>query len=394
MMKRLFSRNPSLALGLGYLVGQGSVFLFQFIAKIEHANEFLGLTVIFVSLVSFALQFSDFGNSTYVSRKVINGEQGVDQFLFSRAVLGFLLCSCLSIAAYAADLDSSLLTLLVLLPLIGVVCALQAYGVLEAHGRYVLIAFLQALPWLAMAALFLSLLQLDQTHLNLIPFVLLALCAWLLLFSRRQLAKEARPQPFQPSSRRRWWVALPYVSGPLGGQVWGRVVIFYVSSSVGLASVGDYGIMRNVQIASLLLLGFLMRPILRDYLAQWTDRCESGARLPSLLAKYKTVLALSFLGPATAALLNVSDINSMYLSGWGWLLLGMPMTVVQLACVQCNQVDCGSRLLLGLDALSLSMNVFTFFLFSSFSVVLAIVMGELVQCIASLGGRRAFARYW
>lgn len=386
--------NPSIALAAGYLVGQGSVFGFQLVAKAHDATEFLGLTVLFVSLASFALQFSDFGNTTYVVRKAMEGGNGESTFLTSRSVLAFWSCAIIAIATYQSGQDASLDLLLIGLPLLGMLSGLQLFGVLEARSQYWLMTALQSIPWVTMSVTFSILLWTNQSFLTFVPIALLLACLLVYAAGKRITRREGSSQSAVRPDLKALFSALPFVTGPIGGQVWGRVVILAISSQLGLSALGDYGIVRNTQVALILLLGFLGRPILRSFVATYVASGSRTASLRELLYLYRKLLGLSVIAPVLVILSEVGEFAFSQLSNWSWLLVAIPISLTQVALVQCNQIDYTKRQLILFDNLALVANIGTFFLLIPVGLVFSVVGGEIMQCLVGIGIRRSIKGQW
>lgn len=382
-----YLKNPSIALATGYLVGQGSVFGFQLIAKAYDATEFLGLTVLFVSLASFALQFSDFGNTTYVVRKVMAGKNSESAFLTSRSFLAFWSCAFIAIATYQSGQDASLDLLLVALPLLGMLSGLQVFGVLEARNQYWRMTLLQSIPWATMSVTFSILLWTKQSLLTFAPIALLVACLLVYSAGKRIARYERGAQSAVRPNFKALFSALPFVTGPIGGQVWGRVVILAISSQLGLSALGDFGIVRNTQVALILLLGFLGRPILRSFVAKYVASGSRTASLRELLYLYRKLLGLSVIVPVLVVISEVGEFAIPHLSNWLWLLIAIPISLTQVALVQCNQIDYTKRQLILFDNLALMANIGTFVLLKPVGLVFSVVGGETMQCLVGIGIR-------
>jgi len=381
----------SLFLLIAYVVGQGSVFLFQIHGKFLGEHQLVGISVIVISLVSFCIQFSDVGNVTYLVKNINVKDQGViDNFLRARAAVGVVLALIITIPWYLAENPGidGLVYFLILLPFFALLNGLYRTAYLEVKNNYLFIALVQVVPWVLIALLFYLILFSRIDSYALIVSVLIFAC---LVANRilNELNKSSIVRDISaPVSLNDVRIILPFMVGQLGGQVWGRVLIFLIAANGGLASLGDFGIVRNVYIALILIIGFALRPALRNFIISM-DKVEAGeSNYFYLIKKTRYVFLVSVAVSCLSLLIYGYD----FWPGSEWVLMIslIPLVMLGQMAAKCNQIDMSPRKIIYSDYAALLVNVFVFLILLESSVLLAIVAGELVQFLLMIVLRLRF----
>jgi hypothetical protein len=384
-MIRQILKNPSLLLAGGYAAGQGSMFLTQLAVKHFGFNETLGIIVILVSVVSFALQFMDIGNSTFMVRAITRAEDDVaSEFLIARAVVAFFTCLLFSAWVYFEHKEIVSMATLVAIPIIGAICGGTATAYLEANRRYLLLTIANGMPWLTMSLVCgISTFYLNTNYIfNIVLIAVAVICLAIALFT---LAGSILRFSFFPKLRFKSIQSVwSFVQPQMATQVWARVVIFEVNSQIGLAGLGIFGLFRYMQTAMVLTLGFMTRPQLQKYITSREKNYDY--KLVDLLLLYKTAFAYALLGP----ILWVGSIMVVVPAEWSgvvqWLILvaALPLTLLSIAVTQLNQLTKSSRYILIVETTCLLMNIVTFYSIRSTSTGGAIVAGEVLGALTNL----------
>lgn len=384
-MIRKILHSPSLLLAGGYAAGQGSMFLMQLAVKQFGYDETLGMIVILVSVVSFALQFTDIGNSTFMVRAIARGENDTAaEFLKARVVVAFFICSLFSAWIYFEHKEIVGMVTLVTVPIIGAICGGTATAYLEANRRYFLLTIANAMPWLSMSMMCgLSAFYLNANYIFAMVLITVALicmaiailvatrCTQKLYFSRKLEIRAIQSV---------WSFFLPQ----MGGQIWFRVVIFELNNKIGLAALGIFGLFRYVQVATLLVLGFMTRPQLQKYIA--TCEKNSDYKLIDLLRLYKTAFIFAMFGPIIWVISKLVVVPAGWYEPLQWLVLlvALPLTLVSISVTQLNQLTRPFQYVVFVEALCLGLNVVTFYHILSVSASVAIVAGEAIAALANV----------
>lgn len=361
----------------GYLVGQGGVFLLQLLLKIYGYQELLGMTVLAVSFVSLSLQFSDFGNATVVVRSEISGNRtAVVSYLIGRAVLGFAISAIVSFYFYIKyGSGPAVDSILLFSPVLALFCGLSAVGIDEAKKHYASFAVTQAVPWIVLAgSLFILCFSEHRVDLAVFPILFTAILIVRFTWSRSGIDLSRSLFSRIPVGV---YLAVPIVLAPISGQIWGRIVLFMVGDKVGLSALGEFGLARNIQVAWLLTLSFMSRPILRNFLDK-VRADNSSANLFDLVLCSRRVLGLSMWAPLSVGLVYFMG----YLSdGYMWycILAIIPVMWIHSQVHVINQLTFKFKWLVIVDHVGLIFGVFVFLLFIERSPLLAVVFSEVIQ---------------
>jgi O-antigen/teichoic acid export membrane protein len=376
-------RNPSLILAGGYALGQGSAFAVQIAARYFGYHELSGIFVVVISVLSFCFQFADFGNPTYLVKDVSSGRiNEAISFIKSRRVWALLICSGFSVWTLTQSRLDGLWILIIIVPFIGAICG-NFYGAfLEARGAYFRLALIGVLPWFCMSLALLSFFVAANQNHAMVIVGLVTICA---CYISMCLSKKLVNEKIAPVKIKRFWTVMPFVLSPLGGQIWFRYVLFTISTTVGLSSLGAMGIARNIQIAILLCVGFIARPALRKYIT--IIATENGQMsLIGVLKSYR----YAFIGASFAPILlsiflsSIVDSDADTIQYWSLILFTIPLTLLGQAASAANQLRNGPKYILLTDYSCLAANALAFLLIVSYSPVLAIVASESVHAIALL----------
>ena len=261
------ARHRTLALAVGFALGQGSVFLVNACLLWRGQKEAAGLLVALTACFSFTLLFADIANPTRLVQLIARGDAaGISDFLAGRSLVGGLAGGALALLLMAQITGGGLAVLCA-------VCAGLAAAVygrataahLEALGAYWRFSLVQCVPWVAFALVSgIAFAALDTEA----AVAVIALSMPLVAMGYALLAgRQAQPRnPARSPLRVTWWGkaggALPYLVGPLLSQVWGRLVILMLVVLYGAPFLGEFGLFRQMEVAAILMFGFALRPVI------------------------------------------------------------------------------------------------------------------------------------
>jgi O-antigen/teichoic acid export membrane protein len=371
--------NPSLVLALGYAIGQGSIFVLQLTARYLGLFEVAGLIVLLVSVISFCFQFSDMGNSTYLVKNIIEKQTNqVSQFIYSRAVLGLLICILFSIVGWYQYPKPSLIAMYLVLPLIGAFCALFQTSYLEASQNYLKMAICNCLPWLVMCIAMLAFFTpADMT----LAVAIVSLSVLVCCFCVCRYCWFFKKSDFEFKSI---LIASAFVFPPLGGQVLFRYILFSLASTASLAELGALGTVRYGQVGSILILSFIIRPLIRDCINDFSSG-SADISFATLIKKYKFALILSVSISIVCIVVYLINLNHAEnragLVYWLPVLFMLPLVVCAQAATQTNQLILKPSLQLFIEYLGLAVNLIAFVVLVMINPVVAIVVGEVLYAI-------------
>ncbi len=384
-MNRKILRNPSLLLAGGYAAGQGSMFLTQLVVKHYGYNEMLGIIVILVSIISFALQFIDIGNSTFMVRAITRAENDTaGEFLINRAVVAFFICLLFSWWVFYENKEIAGVVTLLALPIIGAICGGTATAYLEANRNYFTLTVANAMPWLTMSLVSgLTAFFLPAGYIFIVTFAsIVAVCSLSLIYTFNRYFRNIQSAP--KINLKTIKSVLAFVLPQMGGQIWFRMVIFEINNKLGLIGLGVFGLFRYAQVAMLLILGFMTRPKLQQYIAN--HNVNNCYRLSDLLFLYKTAFAFSMLGPILwiCSMLIVLPTEWAEFVQWTILVAALPITLISIAVSQLNQLTQSFQYIVIVETFCLLMNILVFYLLFSISTGGAIVAGESLGAISNI----------
>lgn len=380
MIKKII-KNPSAILAAGYVFGQGCVFLLLICAQFLGYKEMSGVLVVVVSMLSFCFQFGDFGNQNYLSKEIAKGNVGKTiSFLHCRSVFAFLICSIVALWACMENRIDGLWIVAVCMPFVAALCGLSYGAFAEASGNYLKLVVINILPWVGMTCGLASIFLHTDTRLVMLLVASFAVFGCVIAFF---MAKRNLPVQKVAIDSSTLLLVMPYILSPLGGQIWFRYVIFQLGAAVGLSSLGAMGVIRNLQIAILLCVGFLVRPALR--LSVRAAVASGGAiTMTHVFLGYRTgIIISSFLSFAAIGCwlyIGTTDSDTM----WYWILLlaPIPLTLIGQAAASANQLRNGHKYILLTDYSCLCINVIAFISLVNYHPLLAIIVSESLHALA------------
>jgi hypothetical protein len=379
-------KQPSFILIAGYLAGQGSALLLQGSTKLMGYDELVGIFVLVISLYSFGFQFSDIGNSTYLVKKSTEfNKADILGYLRVRSLTALIICIIFSIFSfYSSDfVIHELYPFFILAPLSGCLAASYRTAILEAESNYLLMAIHNAIPWLALSLLlsltvFFSIDRLFELSVVIgIAIIFVVYVNGILIKSKAEISEGA-------VYRNKIIRVFQFVAPQLGGQVWGRVILFHVATNIGLSALGVFGLIKYIQVFLTLMIGFVTRPKLRNYI----DKCLSESLAPSfedLILEYKIGLLLAFIGPVIY-LFSLAPLFSNTGSNWFLILCAIPFVFLSQTCIQINQLTLKPALQVIGSYIGLLLNMAGFFMLlnSGQDYPEAILAGEVLQCASNI----------
>lgn len=377
-------------LGAGYLTGQGAAFVSQIAIRHVAGGEVLGIAVLLLSFFSFAFQFSEYGNTTLLIRIAdtqLRARTG--QMVIFRAAIGGVVT--LGLAGFSVHLSEGSLSplLLITMPVAAILAGLLPFASIELHGNYRFIVVTQVAVWMGVAVS-LQFLQYADRNFGQIA----AQCLWLVVLSccliaarsynsAIQIAPEApstMTKPLdQPSAS--FILMLSHVLPPLGGQLFGRVVLLTAQSNYGLAFLGTFGLAKYLQVAATLTLSFMLRPKNRSLIIALNRQSLRNYKLSATLLHFKRELQISTIVSSAAILGYIVLRESTDHAVWLLLLCHIPLWVVGNVSSQFNARQIrGTHFLLS-EYSGLAANAAVFFSVVQSDLIASIVLGECSQAI-------------
>lgn len=309
-------------------MGQGSLFLAQLMIKIFGNGEQLGLSVLLISYFSFAMQFSDYGNSAYVVSKLKEGEtRQVFKFFQARALIAIVCCAALVV--WQNPLEHSGVLMILMLSIAGGAAGASCVGVFEYRGEYKRYAAIQATPWVLAALCLVAIVILPTIKMD-----VAGMCFCVSILGASIYASHAAkkwPETNLVNSRA-IFAALSFIAPALGGQLMGRYVLNSIKDDYGLLELGDFGLLKYMQIACFLSLGFWLRPIHREIALR--DREPQG--LVHVIGVYKFPLIMAATISGVALSIRICSMALGHDLAWSALLLSAVFFVLSSIASQRN----------------------------------------------------------
>lgn len=378
---------------LGFIVGQGSLFCLQLYFLALNRDSDAGFIYALITLYSFSAQFSELGNTVRYSQINAKGDvREKENFYFGRWAIA-LIAGVLTTLWYILISKSQDFPIEVMPFLIG--CAAMIFAVNgnaenESAGKYGKYVLIQSGGWV----LFCVLIVLSYSVLGENSYKKFALYLPLLIAI---LVWYANPTPNSIHKNKITIGILfagvmsifPYLFGQVFAQVWGRLMIANIHSDFGLEELGKFGIVRQVQLSLILLIGFLIRPHVRKYVSD-VGCNEKPHTLRCLLVDCRNYLILSLLLSLLALL--IYGLNGMLgvlgkYREWMPLLMGTFPTVLGIVLLQyIHSLGIGRHVLI-LEIVALSLNMMVFLSLISEYKAYAILMSEaalLIVCVLYL----------
>lgn len=379
-------KQPSFILMVGYIVGQGSALLLQGVTKLMGYDELVGVFVLVISLYSFGFQFSDIGNSTYLVKKATElNKADVLGYLRVRSLAALIICIAFSIFSfYSSDLVVyELYPFFILAPLSGCLAANFRTAILESESNYLYMAIYNAIPWLSLSLLLSSILLLSSDRLFELS-IYISIAIVIVMYINGKLIECGAKINADPAYHNKIIRVFQFVAPQFGGQVWGRMILFYVASNIGLAALGVFGLIKYAQVFLTLMIGFVTRPKLRMYI----EKCSRELvppRFEDLILEYKFGFLLALIGPVIY-IFSLTPLFSGVSSNWFLILCAIPFVFVAQTCIQINQLTLKPALQIAGSYIGLFLNVAAFFMVLDFgyNYPSAILAGEVFQCVSNI----------
>lgn len=385
------SLKASLLLAIGYFSSQGLYFLFQIWMKYRGMHELLGEFVVLVGVFSFAFQFSEFGNYSYLLRPKISGTRDELAFVTSRAIVGFFLAAVFSYASAKSLSVRFLDPYFWIAPLVALGMALSPNYINEKKLNYISIVGLQFYVWVSLIG------SLLMSSFNLVsPYILASLWIVALMFFLAFLWKAGESVPILVAvSIKDIKRFLFFVFGNLASQLWGRSAIIYVMGVAGASWIGDFSIVRSIQGVIILVLGFSIRPKMVVYFKAGEFLNHDGFKKLSKILLPVMMLAVSCMFVPFVfheVLRNIGDAFGGRLIykyfDFSFLFLSTPFMISMNIASQVSQHINGENRQLYIDTLALAANGCVFFAISYWlhgkTSVFPFVAGDICQSVIAI----------
>lgn len=376
-------RTATAVLISAYGLGQGSVFLLLFITRTYVSTEIAGLLVIALSIISLAQQFGDIGNNPLLVAKLnTNGNDVVAAILRTRSLVGFaiLLAFCFwSYFTLSIEVITKIKPIFLIAPPLALILGTSCAFAYEAKRHYRSVALFSLRLWLVITAS-LTLSIFTETY-----FFTAAALFCLSIAHTTSLSKTYPEYAFfsiwtKVNVKQAFtFIILPIIASAVAGQIWYRYQVLFVADHAGLTQLSSLGLVKSMQTALILAMGFLIRPIMQRKLQDSISIVNSiclidvvrNLRYPLLLVTFVAVTFVCFF------LGNTWHVNS--LMAWSPLFFGLPFAVASILSSQLNSIQISTRILFGVDQIGMLLNVAIFFLLYEFNLPIAVVSGEIVQ---------------
>jgi hypothetical protein len=378
--------SQSVFLLSGFLAGQGSAFFLQASLVASGHGEAAGQMVLLISLFSLALQFSDFGNSTRAVKLYKDDKEfAYRRFLAGRALIGLVVTFVVA-AAFNRTTHFSTQQILTI-GLFG--AAAYFFGLVEtarheARGDFRMLAGFQALPWLIFSAIgFMAATTVSPKASE----FLMGGVAFFLSVAAARISNPQRIRTTRPSIPASI-STLPYLSSLLVGQLWGRVVLVVMANQIGLVGLAYFGIVKQLEVAFILIFGFLVRPRLQEMFKIAHENKNWGGVLKAVRHQ-KTPLLLALCGSALGLLAlpgHQKWIRSPEFERWLPLFLPILPASLNFLLAQINQRCLPAKKFLVLEKFAFAANIGSFLALISQSPLLAIVVAESVPLLVTVAG--------
>lgn len=369
-------------LALGYVGGQGITFITQATIGKYASPDALGLAVLLLSILSFGLQFSEYGNTTFFALRNIVGPAALTHVnLLSRGIIAFLASSVLAVSIPWPTTTSTFVVIISSFAAIFFGCS--NISRIENEGDYLYVAKIQVFCWLACSITIASVSFLEPK----LQFVggivwLLAAISFLFATNEKNVTYELGRYSMIASVRDVGMHIFP----PLGGQILGRVILVATQANHGLALVGVFGMAKYIQTAATLGLSFMMRPKHRRVTLDFglEDRPEYICTYRGVCRKYRIEIFMSIAISVISGVCYFLLKDESPYAIWVLLLIHLPATVLSNIATQHNARTLLSKHFVMVEYLALSANAIAFFLLVSRSLVAAVVVGELAQALVNI----------
>lgn len=376
--------KSSIYLATAYAIGQGSAFLLLLATKEFFSATLAGTAYLAISLISFTIQFHDYGNSTVLAEQLrSNQTQGFKESLAARGWLAAIITVLFCLWTKSQPTAATIEPLLLCLPLCAFILGRLPSSAVEIRDGYRSLAILTATIWIASTSSS-ALILLQPTS----PTTLYsggAFTFFLLIYSfAKKNGYPSERTPFR-ASRSAFNRILPVVIPPISGQIWFRVVLVLLANTLTLDKIADFGLVRYVQVAGLLGISFLTRPALTKYLSQRKNAGEKP-HFMLLLREQKRGHQLAFLLSIVGAFGLAISLATQTTGVIAWIPLLLPaaLTTLSQSATSLNQVIAKPSTLLALDHVALGINIVVFLALVQHSPVLAFIASESAHAIVIL----------
>jgi len=164
----------------------------------------------------------------------------------------------------------------------------------------------------------------------------------------------------------------------------------YGAENLGLSELGEFGVVRYLQIALVLILGFLSRPMFRNYVRNH----EISYSLKSAYVYCKLPINISIaIGIVVIGVEALGGFVFSYWLYWYFLLILIPVGVVAQLSTQVAQLKFGPNKTMWQDLLALVGNVVFFYLVLKKNIMLAVVAGEVSSLLIKLIIYKVMVKY-
>lgn len=377
--------NSTLVLMIGYAVGQGSGFLLQIYCRSNGYLEDAGLLIIFYSLFSFAIQFSELGGATFIARKYRDDKlDEIKSFVVGRAIVAFLATSGVAFYFYKNSSNVVIIySILIAAPILSLIYGLIPVSVLEVNKNYIYLSAMQAFMWIIAAGVCI-LIIFDKNSSNIYIGFLLSIAAILYFLFFKKLMQNNVIKIFSLVGKPSMAV-MPFFLGSIGGQIWGRYILLSMEDIYGLSALSALGMVKYMQVATCLFLSFVMRPSFQNYLRLMDGQKLKKAKNLLILQKSAIVvsLAIAVVGIILSFYYKDRGYNSV-VGPWLVLLVSIPAWVFSNIFSQINQINLEKNKLIFVEIICLSINILIFILFVENNPARAMVFGEIGQALMAI----------
>ncbi|TWO72294.1 hypothetical protein FN976_06205 [Caenimonas sedimenti] len=365
------AKFASIALAGAYLAGQGSMFLFQMASKATGHSELAGIAVLAATILSFGFQFSELGAGRIISYYGNREFDRLSSFVVCRIMIAVV--AALLFATMTSQSSNELQGLHYLGFAIAVLASANLVSIVEARQSYVAVAIASALPWLATTLgmmLYATIGDMPLWSVGVLPLVVVfSSLFWSHITSNFKLINRL-PTPRALSETAA--IVLPL----LYGQVWGRLVVIFFLATLGWESLANFGIVRYLQVAIVLISGFILRPLVRGLLVGEIDS-NRQLRLGEFLRTTRNPFIFSIISTLIAAI--VLWIIGSGLEDWTILLFVAPLQTIASIAIQISHAKGQAIQIFKMEQVALMVNAIVFCLLWNTNPALAMAIGEMLQ---------------
>lgn len=362
---------------VAYLIGQGSVLFVQLMSTVFNSNELTGYLVLIIAIFSFSFQFSDLGNSTYVTKKVLSQSGNKDSlipFVLARALFAVVFNVILFFYVFLLqDTHVFILIYSFFVTVAGFFYGFSKITGIEFKGNYFPVALYNISHWLLVSLGLCFFIFFDASYYNYIAVfhgITMCILAW----------KTSSFKINAISTMPEFKTAFQFIFPQVSGQIWGRLVLFIIASAKGISEVGVLGLTKYIQVFFTLMFGFYTRPILRSYIVSSVDRYS----VVDVICLYKKFWIFSLFIPLFYFAADAFSSYAGKQNEWLMIILIVPFSILSQAVVQISFLNLPESKNIIISFCGLLSNIVVFFLLFDQSVVLSLVFGEISQCVINI----------